>query len=194
MTIGQKKTLLKGGSLPFFGAFLVSFSLELFLVENYIIDGGTVGISIIISYFTNYDVGFILFLVNMPFLLIGFHYIGKKFLLLSLFSLSALAIGMFILEPLPAVTNNLLLVIVLGGVFLGIGVGIIIRFGGALDGTEVLAILLSKKSNYTIGQYVMLFNIFIFGSAVFVFGIKEALASLATFYVAYKTIDFSISL
>lgn len=111
-------------------------------------------------------------------------------MLLSLFSIFALAFGTFILEPYHALTDNLLLVILIGGICLGLGVGIIIRFGGSLDGTEVLAILLSKQSRFTIGQYVMLFNVFIFGSSLFVFGIKAAIYSLATFFVAYKTIDF----
>ncbi len=99
-----------------------------------------------------------------------------------------------ILEPYPVITNIPYLVIIFGGLTLGMGVGIIIRYGGCLDGTEVLAILFSKRSSFTVGQYILLFNFFIFGSAIFIFGFKEAIYSLITFFVAYKTIDFSMKI
>ncbi|MCQ6274730.1 YitT family protein [Bacillus sp. V3B] len=187
-------SLYKRGFFIFLGACLVSISLELFLVENYIIDGGMVGISIIISHFTHHKVSSILLLLNSPFLVIGYHYMGRRFLLLSLFSIFSLAFGTSVLEPYSALTNHPMLVIVIGGICLGLGVGTVIRFGASLDGTEVLAILFSKQSPYTIGQYILLFNIFIFGSAIFVFGMKEAIYSLATFFVAYKTIDLLINM
>ncbi|WP_102348035.1 YitT family protein [Bacillus sp. Marseille-P3661] len=178
----------------FIGAFLVSASLELFLVENYIIDGGLVGVSIMISHFTNHEVGSILLLLNSPFLFVGYYLIGRRFILLSLFSIVSLGLGNFMLEPFHAITNNPMLVIIIGGLFLGLGVGTIIRYGGSLDGTEILAILFSRQSKLTIGQYILLFNFIIFGSTVFVFGLVEAIYSLATFVVAYKTIDLAISL
>jgi uncharacterized membrane-anchored protein YitT (DUF2179 family) len=168
------------------------YPLVIFLVKNYVIDCGIIGISIILSHVTDVEVGLLLLVLNTPFLIIGYTYLGKKFLVLSLFAIFVLSTGMHILKPFPAVTNNPILVIMLGGALLGIGVGLIIRFGGCLDGTEVIAILLSKRSTFSIGQYVMLFNIFIFGSAIFIFGIKEAVYSLSTFLVACKTIDFSI--
>ena len=180
--------------LIFCGASLVAISLQLFLVKNYVIDGGIIGISIILSHVTDVEVGLLLLLLNTPFLIIGYTYLGKRFLVLSLFAIFVLSIGMYILKPFPALTNNPILVIFLGGAILGIGVGLIIRFGGCLDGTEVMAILLSKRSTFSIGEYVMLFNFFIFGSAVFIFGIKEAIYSLSTFWIAYKTIDYSIRL
>jgi uncharacterized membrane-anchored protein YitT (DUF2179 family) len=178
--------------LVFLGASCVAISLELFLVKNYVIDGGIVGISIILSYVTNLEVGLLLLVLNIPFLLIGYSYLGRKFLGLSLFAIFVLSIGMHILKPFPALTNNPLLVIILGGIILGIGVGVIIRFGGCLDGTEVMAILFSQRSIFSVGQYVMLFNFFIFGSSILIFGMKEPIYSLATFLVACKIIDFTV--
>jgi uncharacterized membrane-anchored protein YitT (DUF2179 family) len=138
------------------------------------------------------EIGLSLLLLNTPFFILGYSYLGKRFLILSLFAILVLSIGTHILEPYPSLTNNPFLVIVIGGVILGLGVGIVIRFGGSLDGTEVLAILFSKRSSFSIGQIVLFFNFFIFSSSIFIFGLKEAIFSLLTFFVAYKTIDFSI--
>lgn len=178
----------------FCGASLVSISLQLFLVKNHVIDGGIVGVSIIISHISSIEIGLSLLLLNTPFFFIGYSYLGKRFLILSLFAISVLSFGTHVLEPYPSITNNPILVIVLGGVTLGLGVGIVIRFGGSLDGTEVLAILFNKRSPFSIGQIVLFINFFIFSSSILIFGLKEALFSLATFFVAYKTIDLSIKL
>lgn len=178
----------------FCGASLVAISLQLFLVKNYVIDGGIIGISIILSHISSQEVGLFLLLLNTPFFIIAYSYLGKRFLLLSLFAILVLSIGTYLLESVPALTNNPFLVIILGGTSLGLGVGITIRFGGCLDGTEVLAILFSRRSPFSIGQYVLVFNIFIFTSSIFIFGLKEAIYSLATFFVAYRTIDFSIQI
>lgn len=171
------------------GALLVAISLELFLIKNHVIDGGIVGMSIVISHITSLEVGYVLLILNAPFLLIGYRYLGRNFVFLSLFAILALAMGTFILEPIPALTQNPFVVVVLGGVILGMGVGIIIRCGGSLDGTEIVAILLNKRSRFSIGQYVMFFNVFILGSAFFVFGIYETIYSLSTYLVVYNTMD-----
>jgi uncharacterized membrane-anchored protein YitT (DUF2179 family) len=185
-------SLYKRGFFIFCGASLVAISLQLFLMKNFVIDGGIIGISIILSHITRQEVGLFLLLLNTPFFIIAYSYLGKRFLLLSLFAILILSLETYLLEPFPVLTNNPLLVILLGGISLGLGVGITIRFGGCLDGTEVLAILFSKRSPFSIGQYVLLFNIFIFGCSIFIFGLNEAIYSLLTFFVAYKTIDFSI--
>ncbi|MDQ0245558.1 uncharacterized membrane-anchored protein YitT (DUF2179 family) [Bacillus fengqiuensis] len=172
-----------------FGALLVAISLELFLIKNHVIDGGIVGMSIVISHITRLEVGYVLLILNTPFLLIGYRYLGRNFVFLSLFAIFTLAMGTFILEPIPALTKNPFVVVVLGGIILGMGVGIIIRCGGSLDGTEIVAILLNKRSRFSIGQYVMFFNVFILGSAFFVFGIYETIYSLSTYLVVYNTMD-----
>jgi uncharacterized membrane-anchored protein YitT (DUF2179 family) len=185
----RKISFYKNGFFIFCGANLVAISLQLFLVKNYVIDGGIVGVSIMLSHIMNLEVGMLLLILNIPFLILGYFYLGGKFVLFSLYASSILAIGTYILEPFDELTNNPFLVIILGGLTLGMGIGVIIRFGGCLDGTEVLAILLSKRSPFSIGQYLLLFNFFIFGSSIFLFGITEAVYSLATFFISYKTID-----
>ncbi|KLT19293.1 YitT family protein [Neobacillus vireti] len=194
--IGYSRTsdmsFYKRGCFVFFGSSLVALSLQLFLVKNFVIDGGIIGISIILSHVTSQEVGLFLLLLNTPFFLIAYSFLGRRFLILSVFAILVLSLETYLLEPFPVLTNNTFVVIILGGIALGLGVGITIRFGGCLDGTEVLAILFSKRSPFSIGQYVLFFNIFIFGSSIFIFGLNEAVYSLATFIVAYKTIDFSI--
>ena len=120
-------------------------------------------------------------------------YLGKLFTILSIYAIGFLAIGTVILQPIPALTNNPVIAVILGGIILGVGVGVIIRYGGSLDGTEILAILFSKKSNYSIGQYVMFFNLFILGSSSFIFGIDKALYSLATYFIVYQAVDITIN-
>lgn len=186
-------SLYRRGIYILTGSLLVSISLELFLVKNHVIDGGIVGLSIMISYVTGIKLGFLLLILNVPFLIIGYKQLGKNFTILSLFAIVNLAIGTFILHPMPGLTNNPVIAVVLGGMILGVGVGLIIRYGGSLDGTEIIAILLSKKTNYSIGQYVMFFNLFILGSSSFVFGMNEAIYSLATYFIAYQTIDLTIN-
>jgi uncharacterized membrane-anchored protein YitT (DUF2179 family) len=176
----------------FLGASLVALSLQLLLVKNHVIDGGIIGISIIFSYITHEEVGLFLLILNTPFFLLAYSFLGRRFLMLSLFAILVLSLGTFLLEPVPVLTHSPILVIILGGISLGLGVGMTIRYGGCLDGTEVLAILFSKRTPFSIGQFILLFNLFIFWSSIFIFGIHEAMYSLATFLVAYKTIDFSI--
>jgi uncharacterized membrane-anchored protein YitT (DUF2179 family) len=176
----------------FCGASLVGVSLQLLLVKNSVIDGGIVGLSIILSHITSIEIGLFLLLLNTPFFILGYSYLGKRFLILSLFAITVLSFVTHLFEPIPSLTSNPLIVIVLGGITLGLGVGSVIRFGGSLDGTEVLAILISKRTSFSIGEIVMFFNFFIFGSSIFIFGLKEAAFSLATFFIAYKTIDFII--
>lgn len=176
----------------FLGVALVATSLQLILVKNNVIDGGIIGIAILLSRITNQEIGLFLLILNTPFFLIGYSFLGRRFLLLSLFAIIALSLGTHVLEPFPALVHNPILVIVLGGMSLGLGIGITIRYGGCLDGTEVLAILFSKRSSFSIGQFILLFNIFIFGVSVFILGINEAIYSFATYVIAYKTIDISI--
>ncbi|OIK16073.1 membrane protein [Bacillus sp. MUM 116] len=185
-------SFFKRGTGLLIGVSLVAASLQLLLVKNYIIDGGIVGISILLSHISDHEMEYYILLLNAPFLLLGLLYLGKRFLMISLGSLLFLSLELYMLEPIPAITNNPILVILLGGICLGMGVGMIIRFGGSLDGTEILAIILSKRTSFSIGQYVLFFNFFIFFSAIFVFGLIEAAYSLATFCVACKTIDLAL--
>lgn len=126
----------------------MAVGLEIFLVPNRIIDGGITGISIILSYLTHIQVGIFLTLLNIPFLFIGYKMIGKTFALSTLFAILVMSIGTALLHPVHELTNDPLLTAVFGGIILGIGVGMVIRFGGSLDGTEIIAILVSKRFRF----------------------------------------------
>ncbi|MCM3595441.1 YitT family protein [Metabacillus idriensis] len=172
-----------------FGAVLMAIGLEIFLVPNRVIDGGIVGISIILSHLTKVKLGIYLFFLNVPFFFIGYNQIGKTFALSTLFGVGIMSAATVLLHPVPVLTEDLLLASEFGGIILGIGVGLVIRYGGSLDGTEVLAILFNKQSPFSVGEIIMFFNLFILGSAGFVFGWDRAMYSLIAYFIAYKTID-----
>ncbi|TBL68201.1 YitT family protein [Paenibacillus thalictri] len=174
------------------GAALVALGLEEFLIPNAIIDGGVVGISIITSHLSGLPVGLFLLLFNLPFLFVGYKQIGKTFAFSTLYSVMIMSIGTFLLHSVPPATVDPLLSAVFGGIIVGLGVGMVIRFGGSLDGTEIVAILFSKKMPFSVGEVVMFFNIFILGSAGFVFGWDHAMYSLIAYYIAFKLIDITL--
>lgn len=174
------------------GAILVSIGLEIFLIPNHVIDGGIVGVSIILSHLTGWKLGFFLFFLNVPFLFLGYKQIGKTFALSTFLGVAVMSVGTTLLHPVPPLTSDLLLSSVFGGVILGIGVGLVIRYGGSLDGTEIVAILVNKKTPFSVGEVVMFFNIFILGSAGFVFGWERAMYSLIAYYIAFKMIDITL--
>ncbi len=180
--------------LVVFGAFLAATGLELFLIPNKIIDGGIIGISIISSYLSGLPLGLFTFFLNAPFFYVGYKQIGKTFALMTLTGVTALSIFVYLyhLSHAAAATQDLLLSTIFGGILLGAGVGTVIRYGGSMDGTETVSILLSKKFPFSVGEIVMFFNIFILLSAGFVFGWDRAMYSLITYFVAYKTIDLTI--
>jgi len=175
------------------GAALMAVGLEIFLVPNNVIDGGITGISIMLSYITGWKLGVFIFILNIPFFLIGYKQIGKSFALSTLYGIIVLSIGTTLLHPVPAFTQDILLATVFGGIVLGMGVGMVIRYGGSLDGTEILAILFNNKLPFSVGEIIMFFNLFILGSAGFVFSWDRAMYSLIAYFVAYKTIDITIT-
>jgi uncharacterized membrane-anchored protein YitT (DUF2179 family) len=187
-----KLAILKRSIFLFIGAALMSVGLEIFLVPNHIIDGGIVGISIIISYLTEVPIGIYLFVLNLPFLYIGYKQIGKTFAISTLFAVIVMSIGTTLLHPVQPLTLDPLLAAVFGGIILGVGVGIVIRFGGSLDGTEIIAIVFNKRTPFSVGEIVMFLNLFILSSAGFVFGWNNAMYSLIAYYIAYKMIDLTI--
>lgn len=174
------------------GALLSAIGLEIFLVPNHILDGGITGISIILAYVTKLPLGLFLGLLNLPFILIGYKQIGKTFALTTLYAILLLSVFTGIFLPVPELTSDPLLASVFGGIILGIGVGIVIRNGGSQDGTEILSILVNKKLPFSVGEIVMFINIFILGSAGFIFGWDHAMYSLLAYFIAYKTIDVTI--
>jgi uncharacterized membrane-anchored protein YitT (DUF2179 family) len=174
------------------GAILVAVALEIFLVPNDVIDGGIVGISIIFAHLSGLNLGVLLFVLNLPFFFIGYKQIGKTFALSTLLGVIVMSVGTNLLHSVPGLTDDPLLAAVFGGIILGIGVGLVIRNGGSLDGTEILAILFNKKLPLSVGQTVMIFNLFILGSAGFVFGWDRAMYSLMAYFIAFKMIDVVI--
>ncbi len=171
------------------GSFVAAVGLEIFLIPNHIIDGGIVGISIITSILSGIPIGVFTFLLNVPFLFIGYKQIGKTFVITSLFSITAFSLFTFILHPIPGLTNDILLATVFGGIILGAGVGLILRYGGSLDGTEIIAIILCKRAMFSVGQIVMMFNVIIFLCAALVLGWDRALYSMLAYFVAHKAVD-----
>lgn len=174
------------------GAVLAGVALEVFLIPNSIIDGGITGISIMGAHITHIPLGVFLFVFNLPFLIAGYKSIGKTFALSTLLGVVTLSVTTSLLHHVKAFTDETLLATVFGGILLGIGVGIVIRSGGTTDGTEVVAIMVSKKTPFSVGQMVMFINLFILGSAGLVFGWDNAMFSLITYFIAFKVMDLTI--
>lgn len=172
------------------GPFVAAFALEIFLVPNNIIDGGIVGISIILSYLTKINLGLLIFIINIPFFFLAFNKIGKKFVLQTFYAIGmlSLALNFFTTHEHP-VTHDLLLSTVFGGIILGAGVGLVLKNEGSLDGTEIMSLVLSKKFGFSVGEWIMLFNIFIYGAAGIVFGWNKAMYAVLTYFIAFRVID-----
>ncbi|WP_286163137.1 YitT family protein [Bacillus sp. es.034] len=186
------KEVVKRAFLITVGAVIMAVGLEIFLVPNQVIDGGIVGVSIMLSHITGIKLGLFIFILNIPFFFIGYKQIGKTFAFSTLYGIIVLSISTTFLHPVAAFTQDILLASLLGGIVLGIGVGMVIRYGGSLDGTEILAILSSKRLPFSVGEIIMFVNLFILASAGFVFSWDRAMYSLLAYYVAFKLIDITI--
>lgn len=175
------------------GAFLAAFSLESFLVPNNIIDGGIVGVSMMASYITKFNLGILLAVLNFPFVLLALNEFGKRFVISAMYSVMMLALFTNIIgHNFEPITHDLLLAACFGGTILGLGVGIVLKNNACMDGTEILAIKISKKYPYSVGEIIMFFNIFIFACAGFLYGWEKAMYSTLTYIVAYKVIDMVV--
>ena len=172
------------------GPFIAAFALEVFLVPNNIIDGGIVGVSIILSYLTNINLGLLIFVINIPFFLLAFNKIGKKFVIQTFYAVGmlSLALNIFSIYHLPT-THDLLLSTVFGGIILGTGVGLVLKNEGSLDGTEIMSLVLSKKFGFSVGEWIMTFNVFIYSVSGLVFGWNRAMYAVLTYFIAFKVID-----
>jgi uncharacterized membrane-anchored protein YitT (DUF2179 family) len=184
--------MVKKYVMLFLGSVVAATGLEFFLIPNQIIDGGVVGISILLSYISGINISFLLVLLNLPFLYIGYMQIGKSFCFSTLFSVVSLSYWVAVFHPIPELTQDFFLAATFGGVLVGVGVGLIIRYGGSLDGTEIVAIILDKKTGFSVGEIIMFFNVFILGSAGLVFSWDKAMYSLVAYFVAFKVIDITI--
>lgn len=171
------------------GILSAGFGLKGFLLANGFLDGGATGISLLITKMTDAPLSIVLLLVNLPFMILAYRVIGKNFTLKAVIAIIGLAIAVAIV-PYPQITNDKLLIAVFGGFFLGTGIGLAIRGGAVIDGTEVLAISLSRKLGASIGDIIMIVNIIIFSFGAYFINIEIALYAMLTYLSASKTVDF----
>ncbi|MFN4313127.1 MAG: YitT family protein [Chitinophagaceae bacterium] len=171
------------------GILAASFGLRGFLLPNNFIDGGAMGISLLTNAKTGINLSLLIVVINVPFLLLGMRTISRDFSLRSIVAISLLAVAVAII-PYPKVTDDKLLVSVFGGFFLGAGIGLSIRGGAVIDGTEILAIFLSRRRSLTVGDFILVFNILIFSVAAYLLGTEVALYAILTYLSASKTVDF----
>jgi uncharacterized membrane-anchored protein YitT (DUF2179 family) len=173
------------------GVFSAGFGLKGFLLPNHFIDGGATGISLLLQNITSLNLGILLLLVNAPFLLLATQTISKKFALKSVVAIICLALVVHFVEY-PIITEDKLLISIFGGFFLGLGIGMAMRGGSVIDGTEVLAIFLSRKLSITVGDVLLIINIVIFSFGAYVLSIETALYAILTYLAAAKTVDFVV--
>lgn len=173
------------------GVLSAGFGLKGFLLSNNFLDGGATGISLMITELSGINLSLLLVLINLPFIILGYNIISRQFAVKTTFAIIFLAIAVA-LVPYPEITHDKLLVAVFGGFFLGAGIGFAVRGGAVIDGTEVLAIAVSKKSGLTIGDVILLVNISIFSMAAWLISIETALYAMLTYLSASKTVDFLI--
>ena len=171
------------------GAIIAAFAIEEFLVPCTILDGGIVGIGIMLSSLTGIALSVFTIVFNLPFLILGSKRLGKMFILKSGFAMVIFSIFLAVFAPLSNATDEYLLAVSFGGVILGCGVGLVIKCGGCLDGTEAVAILLNKKYKIPVGNTVLVINILIFIAAGFLFGFDRAMYSLLTYFITSKVLD-----
>lgn len=173
------------------GILSATFGLKGFLLPDGFLDGGAVGISLLINALTDIDLSYLIVIVNIPFILIGFTQVSKMFAVKTLVAIVALAICVAVIN-FPHITHDKVLISFFGGFFLGLGVGLSIRGGSVLDGTEVLAIYTSRKTALTVGDFILLLNIGIFSVAAYFLDIETALYAILTYLVASKVVDFVV--
>jgi uncharacterized membrane-anchored protein YitT (DUF2179 family) len=173
------------------GVGAASFGLKGFLLPNKFLDGGVMGISLLTNVVTGINLSFLVVLINLPFVIIAYTQVSKKFAFRTLIAIGLLALALAWIE-FPIITSDKLLIAVFGGFFLGAGIGLSIRGGSVIDGTEVLAIYSSRKTTLTVGDFILILNIIIFSVAAYLISIETALYAILTYLVASKTVDFVV--
>lgn len=177
------------------GAFFAALSIRLFLTPNDLIDGGVIGVSMILARLYGWQyMSYFLLILNIPFIFLAWRFIRRSFVIHMLAATILFAFFLLIFADIPSFGADQLEAIVIGGAVLGAGAGLIIRYGGCLDGTEIFAIIVNKKKGYTVGQVIMFVNCFIFTAYGWIFSDWHvALRSLMTYFVAFKTMDLVIA-
>jgi uncharacterized membrane-anchored protein YitT (DUF2179 family) len=172
-----------------FGAFIVAVSINTLILPNKIADGGITGIAIILHYLFRWDVGIMVFVLNVPLFILGLKAVGKRLLLLSIFGVSVLTLALNVTGTLAAITRDTLLAAVFGGLVTGIGMGIIFRSRGSLAGTDILAIALNKKTPFSVGQILLGLDTLVFLAAAVLFQPETAMYAMIYMFIAAKVID-----
>jgi len=183
--------MLKDIVLMAAGILSAAFGLEGFLLPNKFIDGGATGISLLTTEITSIPLYYLLIIINVPFIFLAYKIIGREFAIKTAIAITALALCVAFIH-FPEITHDKLLVAVFGGFFLGAGIGLSVRGGAVIDGTEVLAIFLSRKLSSTIGDVIVIINVIIFSVAAYLLSIETALYSMITYLAASRTLDFVI--
>jgi uncharacterized membrane-anchored protein YitT (DUF2179 family) len=185
------KSQIKDTLLITLGIFSASFGFKGFLLTNHFIDGGATGISLLISAITSLPLHVLIVCINIPFIVLAYNILGRAFAIKTSLAITGLAVCLATVN-FPDITQDNLLVAVFGGFFLGAGIGLAVRGGAVIDGTEVLAIYLSRKFGTTIGDIIIMINVIIFSAAAYFLSIEIALYSMITYLSASKTLDFII--
>ncbi len=191
------KTFLKDLFFLTLGSLIYAFAIEGFLVPSRIIDGGVTGVSMILNTISNIPLGILILVINIPFIVLAFQKLGKRFVISTFYSILVFSAGVTLFNHIlhgHCIIENLelFLVSIFGGLILGSGVGLVIRNGASLDGTEILAIYTTKKIPFSVGEIIMFINLFIFTVAGFVYDWQHAMYSIVTYFIAYKTMDVVI--
>jgi uncharacterized membrane-anchored protein YitT (DUF2179 family) len=174
------------------GVVMASIGLKEFLLPNDFLDGGAMGLSLLTEIMTGVELSFLIVLINLPFIIIGAKQISMEFAVKSALAILALSLLVHFIT-LPAITTDKLLISVFGGFFLGAGIGFAIRGGAVIDGTEVLAIYVSKKTSLSVGDFISVFNVILFSFSALLVSVETAMYSMLTYFAASKTVDFIIN-
>ncbi|MEJ2904977.1 YitT family protein [Pedobacter panaciterrae] len=188
----KKLNIAKNIFLIICGIVSACFGLKSFLLPSGFIDGGVTGISLLVSNITKLNLSYLIIIINIPFVILGYRQIGKVFAIKTSVAISLLAI-LLIAAPFKPITHDPLLIAFFGGLFLGGGIGLAMRGGCVIDGTEVLALYISKKSTLTVGNIILILNIIIFAIAAIFLGIDKALYAILTYLSASNTVDYIVN-
>lgn len=188
----KKLNIAKNIFLIVCGIVSACFGLKSFLLPSGFIDGGVTGISLLVSNITKLNLSYLIILINIPFVILGYRQIGKVFAIKTSIAISLLAI-LLVVAPFKSITHDPLLIAFFGGLFLGGGIGLAMRGGCVIDGTEVLALYISKKSTLTVGNIILILNIIIFSFAAIFLGMDKALYAILTYLSASNTVDYIVN-
>jgi uncharacterized membrane-anchored protein YitT (DUF2179 family) len=187
----SKNLYIQDALLMIAGVMIAGFALKGFLVPNHFFDGGITGISLLLYEIYHFNLAIVIILLNLPLIIISYFTVGKNFALRTLIAVILLGLSLWLI-PTVQLTSDKLLISIFGGAFLGLGVGLVMRSGAALDGIEVLAIYTLKKTSFSMSEIILGLNILIFATAAFYFGMETALYSILTYFSATRTIDYVI--